>query len=234
MADDDKDADVKEVLKALQGMTAQLGNLGPTVAGAVRSAIREEIEDGNRRRAALDDDPDPDPDPEPDADELEKMDRSQFADSILARVEKVVEKSMGSIDKKLTESRNQSRAKDLKAEWEGLLTSTKDDAVSLDALKQETFDTLKSKPDLSVNEAFALAKANNPDKVKELTTAAETKAKEEQDKKAADEKPKFGGLLPTGDLSGKEKEEMTRDEAVDAAWEDMMSEMDPSAANHLN
>jgi hypothetical protein len=83
-----------------------------------------------------------------------------------------------------------------------------------DEIKHE----LKRRPDLSVDEAYHLAKANNPDKTKEVDEKTQ-KAKNEAEKKEEDEKAnEFLGFTPTSGKYAPDKA-MDADKAASAAWD---------------
>lgn len=81
---------------------------------------------------------------------------------------------------------------------------------------------LKRNPNLTVDDAYHLAKGRNPDKAEAISKAAlEAKEKEENERKEK-ESPPYGGLLPTSTV-GKPSQKMVAEDAANAAWEKEMA-----------
>ena len=90
------------------------------------------------------------------------------------------------------------------------LTRDNDDFMDF---KDEIRDELVGNNNLTIEQAYKLAKINNPDKVIEL---AEAKKKDEPDEP---DEPKYGGLLPTSGLHRKSSR-MTQENAALDAWDE--------------
>jgi hypothetical protein len=86
----------------------------------------------------------------------------------------------------------------------------------------EIKEKINSVSGLSAQEAYTLVKAANPEKAKEL----DTKYASIDDVKGASKKGSFGGMRPGQHSEGKDgnldenKQDMTRTEAADKAWEE--------------
>lgn len=88
--------------------------------------------------------------------------------------------------------------------------------------KDEISKIVEEKPNLSIDEAYAIARSKSPDKLEELDKKA-AEAKVEQDKKDAKKTDEeFGGLLPTSGLSSR-NEGMDTKEAAEAAFEELIA-----------
>jgi len=90
-------------------------------------------------------------------------------------------------------------------------------------LRREVSAQIEANPYLTLDQAYKLAKVENPDKVKDITDAKlkGTENDPEKVKAAAEERSKypFGGLLPTSGKTSR-NEKMTTDQAADAAWDE--------------
>lgn len=91
--------------------------------------------------------------------------------------------------------------------------------------KGEIEERIKANPNLSVDDAYHLAKVHNPEKVIALQEAAQKieDDKKEEDKK--EEKSAFGGLLPTSTI-GEPNQRMEAKEAANNAWDETMAGFD--------
>ncbi len=79
----------------------------------------------------------------------------------------------------------------------------------------------KDNPSLSPKQLLALAKADNPEKVKEITDANPDFFKEkegDEKEEVKTDKDGFGGLLPTSTIPGATVEKMDADQASEKAW----------------
>lgn len=77
---------------------------------------------------------------------------------------------------------------------------------------------LKQRPDLSVDEAYHLARAHNPDKTKEVVEKQEKESKLAKEKEEADKAADFLGFTPTSGKYAVDKV-MDPDKAASTAWD---------------
>lgn len=148
---------------------------------------------------------------------LETMSRRQLVDLILGRVGKVVEEKIKPIGESLETTREETLRNDLKAQ----LKDASEKYEDFWSFRDETQAILKRHPDLSIEDAYHLAKSGNPEKVAKLED--ERKVKEEEDRKDSKrdkESSKFGGFLPTSGVT-RRSEQMSPEEAAEAAWEEV-------------
>ncbi len=92
------------------------------------------------------------------------------------------------------------------------LSSRHDDFI---AFKDEMKTELEENGNLTLEQAYKLAKVNSPEKVADLAK----KAQDEKDKDNPPE-PQFGGLLPTSGITRKSSR-MTQTDAALAAWDEI-------------
>ena len=88
--------------------------------------------------------------------------------------------------------------------------------------RDEITTLAKSKPGLSVEELYILARSSNTDKATEIDKKAADVKKKEDDEKVKEE-PAFGGLLPTSGVHAEGDKNMSQKEAGDAAWNTVMA-----------
>jgi hypothetical protein len=179
-------------------------------------AMVEDIKKSPTKKAADDDDAT--------LPNLEVMDRKQFMGAIVDQVSKKISTLIdSSIDDKIKPLSDRLKVSDDEAEeiakaqaaeeygelkdnpmWKGLLPNM-----------QELF---KQNPSLSPKQLLALAKADNPEKVKEIEEANPDLKEKGDDKKETTDESGFGGLLPTSTLPGATVEKMDGDQASEKAW----------------
>lgn len=103
-------------------------------------------------------------------------------------------------------------------------------------LKEEIGKEIKGNMYLTIEQAYKLAKVNNPDKVKTLQEAKEAKGKDGKDTKKEKEEEEdrkempFGGLLPT---SGRVRpnQKMSMKDAGEAAWQSIFGTANTNSVN---
>jgi hypothetical protein len=81
---------------------------------------------------------------------------------------------------------------------------------------------IEENPNLSLDDAYLLARTRNPEKAQQIDDAAAKAAEDEQGKEESEDIP-FGGLLPTSSIST-ETTQMTLDDAGEAAWDKTMAD----------
>jgi len=131
----------------------------------------------------------------------------------------------------VAQTQEQNRKQDLTAQAH--TASEKHD--DFDQYFSEMKGILQNNPQLNIEQAYALAKIEDPDKTmrvdeslkekRELAVVAAEKEKGKVGDNVVNAQDRFGGLTPTSTLhTSKEQAKMTQAEAGDAAWES--SEMD--------
>lgn len=164
---------------------------------------------------------------EDDFGDLETMDRKQFMKVIM----KNMAKTLGQSIKTQIEESVKPYSDRVKAEEEKADEAVKQKAVEeYQELKKrpdfkewlpEMSVLFRSNPTLSPRQLFSLARADNPEKVKELAKREDMRAFEgegESDEKTKTEEAVFGGLLPTSTPPGETAEKMSPDQASEKAW----------------
>jgi len=150
--------------------------------------------------------------------DLESMDRKQFMGHMLGQVEKIITKSMKGLTDQLQTVSSSSEEQRLLIEVKELQAKHKD----FNDFKPEMAKIAKDNPELSLTRIYALAKAENPDKVKELEEKYSKDESEDdkgsEDNKSSKSKPGFGGLLPTSGGSEEVPSDMDTKTAADTAW----------------
>lgn len=142
---------------------------------------------------------------------LEEMSRNEFADFIISKVTEGLKPLQEGVQNALRTS----KAVGAQAEIERI---TKDDP-DFWKFTDEMKDIQKKYPNASVDELYALARHQNPEKVKELE-ASKKEEEEEKEKGKEKEEPAFGGFMPT---SGKvsEDDSMSAHDAASKAFEEL-------------
>ena len=192
----------------LNQLTGALSNMTETQRQALeRSSSKDEDEDEDLSADAV----------------LESMDRKQFMGHMLGQVEKIVSKGMKGLTEQLQTVSSSTEESRLMAELKELQAKHKD----FNDFKPEMAKIAQENPELPLTRIYVLAKAENPDKVKELeekyTKEAEDEEGSEGDKTpASKEKIGFGGLLPTSGGREDVPSDMDSKSASDTAWAETM------------
>lgn len=149
--------------------------------------------------------------------DLEEMSKKDLADLILGKVGSLLETKLTEMGTKMDgalQKVNNRFISDDVTKFAGDTKDFKDWEGEMGALA-------KGHPTLSIKDLYALAKAQNPDKVKEVDTKYADKTTKDDARLQL-----FGGFRPTtnGDASGsgdgKEAKKMTVDEALEKSWEE--------------
>ncbi len=205
-ADPDKDKPTGDVshdqlVQAVRWLVANNQQLGAKIEQMGTAPVKDAVKD-------------PDPKPEPEAVDLESMDRAAFMKAIV-----------GAVKTQLTDpmSKQFADADDMQ-ERRGIQTDIDKAAGKYGDFWEwqvEARKILNDKPNLSIDEAYHLARATNPEKLKTMQMEADTKVNAEQEAEKEKRDLEYGGLLPT---SGKSRpnDKMEIDKAADVAWEEVM------------
>lgn len=221
--------------KAFGDMTKQFSALPGQVAEAVKQGINSAVAEQNARQTASrqeeDEFDDPDEDDDVSADDLEKMSRTEFANSIMKRFEKSLNRALRPLEEGLRNTGESAERDKVAAKFNQAREKIKD----FDDWKNEMAEIVNEKGYLDPEELYILAKAKYPEKAKELEEAA-AKAQEEQTKqeqqnqeKSSQERPAFLGLMPTnsGGTSDEDSQQYKNTkEAAEAAFDEILGQAD--------
>lgn len=211
-----------ESLKGLNEAIAGLPEgIQDSVSKGVQAAMAKAAKEVADRKALEDQDDDDDDDDTAGDDDLEKMDRGQFANFIVGRLKKEVGKDF----KELTRSNQETRLDAAKDKLQRQLAKLKDDHPDFLEYKDDIARIAETHPDLSPEDLYTLAKAKNPAKREEL----EKKSAEEKKKKEAEEhkeqRARFAGFTPTSGSSGDKTGKMSQKDAAGSAWDETMASL---------
>lgn len=222
MAEKDDDKSGKLDTKALQ---EALSNLPKAVQEAVIKGIKETVAEDRAlkaRKTSEEDEEDDDEDEGEGQDEIdiERVGRKDLVKYLESRFGKALAKALKPIEKKIEGVNSNTERDKLIRAFQETKTKYKD----FDQWKDEIKGVAESNPLLTPEQMYLLARAQNPDKAKEI----DGKVAKEQEKAEKDKKAPFGGLLPT---SGKGAEEnnskMNSKDAATKAWDQAMSSVPP-------
>ena len=209
--DKGKDGQDKETLSKLtEGMNA----LAKAVEGIQTNMAAD--------RKKLDEDED-DPDDGPDEDELddktlETLPRKQFADHLIGRVSKIIEKQLKGVQKEVTSVKEGVSREKVQEQVMKLAGEHKDFWDWKDEIAEIATET----PGISPARAYRLARMENPDKVKKLDEKYKVSdGKDGGDDTSGKGKKKFGGFTP-GSSRTVQNSKMSKTEAADKAFDDIM------------
>ncbi len=219
--DDDK-VDLGQLTEALKG-------LPEGVQKAVKDAIHEVS--GEQRtaaaaaaKAAAESEEDDD---EPEDVDLESLSRNELVNHLEKGFGKTLSKALKPILDRLEATSTDVETDRVKREF----AKAKEDFPDFMEWKDEMRDIITAHPELSAENIYLLARAKNPEKVKEI----DKKAKEEKgEKEEIDESGKlkgmraFGGLTPTSGASVENDGKKQPKEAALSAWDQAMSNVPDS------
>lgn len=157
--------------------------------------------------------------------DLEKISKGDLAklinEQVTANVNKELKKFGKNVDEQITSTKTVLTKEQLVRELKDLREKYPD----FDHFKDSIAELAKTRKGLPVEDLYHLARARNPDKVKELD---DERLEKETEKRTEAEK-KFGGLTPTSYSESKSKGTMSQKEASEAAWEEAMADVPTSA-----
>lgn len=221
----DQQVDMKKVLEGLstmaQGMQAMqetMTNLPTAINEGISSSLSSIQQNQQRSPSGEDEDDDADL-----TGSLEEMSRADFASFIVQNAVKAIKKDLKGVQEKVSSVEESSNRNALLSQLKDLSEKNPD----LKEWTKEMQQIAKDTPGISPARALALAKAENPDKVKEL--ADKYKSDDSNDKGNEDtpntpneqKKQKFGGFTPTSGQTDR-KTDMSKEEAAEAAWDEVM------------
>ena len=195
---------VSSLFKAIQTMGAQLKEANARVVAAESGRGKSKDKDGDKGGKK-------EPTPKVEDMDLERMSRKDFMGTI---VKEVSEKVMRPLLERITENETTSQRDKVAGELKAV--SEKD--PDFWQFKEPVAKILEEHPDLSIEDAYTLARSKDPEKVASLAKQAAEKKAAEADGDNGKKEPAFGGLLPTSGQGGK-NESMDVKDAAQAAWD---------------
>ena len=203
-------------------LTEALKILPEGVQEAVKTAIREASgeqravnEAARAAAAAAKDDDDEGEDEEFD---VERVSRTELVSHINKGFEKTMSKALKPILDKLEATSTGVETDRVKLEF----AKAKGDFPDFMEWKDEMRDIITVHPELSAEDIYLLARAKNPDKVKEVDAKMKKEKGEEEGKDLSERKRAFGGLTPTSGSSVKNDGKKQPKEASTAEWDEVM------------
>jgi hypothetical protein len=174
--------------------------------GAIERALKEGVQNKVEEEPVVDDK------------DLENLSRAEFAQYLIGTIQK-------GVIEPIKEERKQDTVRAQQADLARQAKEVHDKYADFNSWHDEMRDNIKAHPGMTIERAYKLARAENPEKAEEVDVETGKKEKEREGKvkKAA---PKediiFGGLTPTSTLtssSNKENGGMSVKEAANAAWD---------------
>jgi len=160
-----------------------------------------------------------------DANALEGMNRSDFMTVILNKVNKGFEQLSGQITGQIDSVKEGVSSSNIKGEYDKVVADNPD----FNHYKAEIAAVAQKNPDMAIEDMYTLAKANNPEKVTEVTELLakelDTKQAEDAANENKDKSKSFGGLTPTSGQRQDKPSDMTQESAGSSAWEETMAEV---------
>jgi hypothetical protein len=148
--------------------------------------------------------------------DLESLSNKELVKHLLSEVNEAVAKNIEPFTKKLLSLEERTDRGALKSDLEKTLERNPDTLEYRDEISA----LMKDMPDLTVERALVLARAEAPDKTKAISDRRAAEEKVVADKRAAEIEEEFGGLLPTSGrsvTSGDKK--MSTEQAENEAWD---------------
>lgn len=167
-----------------------------------------------------DDDEEADQDPRVNkAEDIDSMSNSELLTLISGMMDKAVQKHLKPVAARVELSEEERERAAVREELKEAAAQYEDFGEWLAPIKER----LSKNPNLSVDEAYRLARSDNPDKAKEIDEKTANKANANED-----EGELFGGLLPTSGVFS-DNESMDSEKAAEVAWERTFGNRTPSA-----
>lgn len=216
-----------------QQLVQAIGELANMVKSQ-RQDILEEIDrrlESTQRQAPKQDEPDPlDPNNLPD---LESMDRRQLVQFIADAVSKRTEKMLQGVHSEVREVDNKTQKRMVEEEIEKAASQNQDFYEWTDEMR----NIHRRYPNMTVTEAYKLARANDPTKAARMDakytkkTGGKKGGAQPSKEAGADGKKREGGRksaggyggMPPGGSKTSQPSDMTREQAVEDAWNKTMA-----------
>lgn len=230
---DDATKSLEGLTKAFGDMTKQFTELpaqvGAAVTHGINTAVGQQQEQHRANVAAAeaeDDDDDDDGTGGGEGVDLEKLSRAEFANTILKSFSKTLKSTLKPLEASLNTTA-ETAERDRVAQR---FTTVREQNPDFDLWKEEMGELVKTRGYLDPEELIIIAKAKNPEKVKQLAdkAAEDEKAGKKQtgegESGKTSDKPTFLGLMPTSGVTGEEgsPEYKTTKDAAAAAFDDIL------------
>lgn len=190
-------------------LESALADLPNHLQSAVMNGIRTTVQEQNAQQQQQP----PQDEPDPTDDELESMSRKD----LLAYIEKKFSKTVQSQLKPLQENLQNTSQETERTRIQQQVKEAETSHPDFWEWKTEMGELVQRYPNLSVNDLYTLARANNADKARQLDEARAEK------EKPAQQQPRFGGLTPTSGTQTQRTGEMDTKTAAESAWDEVMS-----------
>lgn len=158
--------------------------------------------------------------------DLEGMDRSAFMDVILNKVNKGFDKLSEQITGQVDKVKETVSTSNIQVEYDKVVAKNPD----FNHYKAEIAELAKQNPEMSIKNMYTLAKANNPEKVAEVTKLIKKETEQKQVEDAAEDKKTkakgYGGLTPTSGQRQELPSDMTQESAGASAWDETMADIE--------
>lgn len=157
--------------------------------------------------------------------DLENMNRQEYTQFLLGEFGKLVDSKLKPLSEEFSDARAGVERRFAKQD----IDSAAEKYSDFDKFQGEIAEQLKRRPDLSIEEAYVLARLHNSEKASESDKEAQSAAEEARKKAEAEKAESFGGILPT---SGRVRssESMDSEKAANAAWQEQFGNIvDPHA-----
>jgi len=157
--------------------------------------------------------------------DLESMSRRQFMDLLSQQFGQTLDKKLGEVRDELNTTRHESHRERITRQVQDLQKEKPD----FDKWRDEMSILVKKNPSLGPREAYILARADNPEKAKEIDAELEKESSNDggngrdssSQKKTGNQKEggNFGGMRPSSGERSEENNEMSNEDSFEAAWD---------------
>ncbi len=214
---DDK-IDLGQLTEALKGLPEGVQKAVKDAIHEVSGEQREAVAADAARKAAAEADEDNDQTEDVD---LESLSRNELVNHLEKGFGKTLSKALKPILDRLESTSTDVETDRVRREF----TKAKEDFPDFMEWKDEMREIITAHPELSAEDIYLLARAKNPEKVKEVDEKLEEDKGEEGEKKLSERKRAFGGLTPTSGTSLEKDGKKQPKEAATAAWDEVMGQV---------
>jgi hypothetical protein len=221
-----KEGDNEDIVKQLKAVTDALA-AEKTERESMLNGLRQlaQVVKGQRdvienlQKAPARTEPDPKKASKANDQDIEALSRKDFLGIIMGEVGDLLDDKLKGISDRVESVSSEFETKSVREEVQRAEGKFKDFA----SWKTEVAQELKRVPDLSVEDAYFLAKQKHPDKAVEIQKGLDKAEKEEEEARRASTQGRspFGGMRPSGGGEVNERDDMEPDEAAEKAWEDI-------------
>ncbi len=149
--------------------------------------------------------------------DVEALSRKEFLqDVILPQFSSMLDDKLKGVSDRLEHVSSEFETKSVRDE----VSTVRESRADFDSWKEEVARELKSNPNLSIEDAYLLAKTRDPEKVTKID-AEIVKKKEDAERSSAAKGSVFGGMRPSGGGEVEKRDDMNQEEAADTAWQEV-------------